>query len=59
MLARGERRLRTIADAVNARIVSEAEYRRADAEALSCFNINTREDYARAKALAIARGVDE
>ena len=59
MLARGERRLSTIADAVNARIVSEAEYRRADAEALSCFNINTREDYARAKALAIAKGVDE
>jgi molybdopterin-guanine dinucleotide biosynthesis protein A len=48
MLARGERRLGAIADAVNARIVSETEYRRADPDALSCFNINTPEDYARA-----------
>ena len=40
MLARGERRLGAIADAVNTRIVSEAEYRRADPDALSCFNIN-------------------
>jgi molybdopterin-guanine dinucleotide biosynthesis protein A len=52
MLARGEHRLSAIADAVNsrisARIVSEAEYRRADPDALSCFNINTPEDYARA-----------
>jgi len=52
MLARGEHRLSAIADAVNSRIstliVSEAEYRRADPDALSCFNINTPEDYARA-----------
>jgi molybdenum cofactor guanylyltransferase len=53
MLARGEHRLSTVADAVNARIVSEDEYRRADPDALSCFNINTPEDYARAKTLAI------
>ncbi len=48
MLARGERRLSAIADAVNSRIVSEAEYRRADPDALSCFNVNTPEDYTRA-----------
>ncbi len=54
MLARGEHRLSTVASAVNARIVSEAAYRRADADALSCFNINTPEDYARAKTLAIS-----
>ena len=53
MLARGERRLSAIADAVDSRIVSEVEYRRADPDALSCFNINTPEDYARAKILAI------
>ena len=57
MLARGEHRLSALADAVNsgilARIVSEAEYRGADPGALSCFNINTPEDYARAKILAI------
>ncbi len=56
MLARGEHRLGAIAGAVNsgilARIVSEAEYRRADPDALSCFNINTPEDYARALKLA-------
>ncbi len=54
MVARGERRLSAIADAVNAHIVYEDEYRRADPDALSCFNINTPEDYARAKTLAIA-----
>jgi len=57
MLARGEHRLTTIAEGADSgilpRIVSEAEYRRADPEALSCFNINTPEDYARAKTLAI------
>jgi molybdopterin-guanine dinucleotide biosynthesis protein A len=52
MLARGERRLSAIADAVNARIVSEAEYRRADPDTLSCFNINTSEDYTHALKLA-------
>jgi molybdopterin-guanine dinucleotide biosynthesis protein A len=51
MIARGEHRVGAIADAVNARIVSEAEYRSADPDALSCFNINTPEDYARAKKL--------
>ncbi len=53
MLARGEHRLTAIADAVNSHIVSEAEYRRTDPDALSCFNINTPEDYARAKILTI------
>lgn len=48
MLSRGEHRLSAAAGAINARIVSEAEYRRADPEGLSCFNINTPEDYARA-----------
>ena len=52
MLWRGERRLSAIADVVNARIVGEAEYRRADPDALSCFNINTPEDYARALKLS-------
>lgn len=52
MLTRGEYRLSAIADAVRTRIVSEAEYRRADPDALSCFNINTPEDYARALKLA-------
>jgi molybdenum cofactor guanylyltransferase len=52
MLARGEYRLSAITDAVRTRIISEAEYRRADPEALSCFNINTPEDYARAKTVA-------
>jgi molybdenum cofactor guanylyltransferase len=56
MLARGEHRLTAIADAgnsrISARIVSEAEYRRVDHETLSCFNINTPEDYERAKTLA-------
>jgi molybdenum cofactor guanylyltransferase len=52
MLARGEHRLSAVGEAVNARIVSEAEYRRADPDALSCFNINTPEDYARALKLA-------
>jgi molybdopterin-guanine dinucleotide biosynthesis protein A len=52
MLARGERHLSAIADVVSARIVAETEYRRTDPDALSCFNINTPEDYARAKTLA-------
>ena len=52
MLARGEHRLSAVAEAVDARIVSEAEYRRSDPDALSCFNINTPEDYARAMKLA-------
>jgi molybdopterin-guanine dinucleotide biosynthesis protein A len=55
MLARGEHRLTTVADTVNARIVSEDEYRRADPDALSCFNINTPEDYARAVKLTAAK----
>jgi molybdopterin-guanine dinucleotide biosynthesis protein A len=52
MLARGEHRLSAVAAAVDARIVSEPEYRRADPDALSCFNINTPEDYERALKLA-------
>ncbi len=49
MRARGERRLGALVEAINARVIDEAEYRRADPDALSCFNINTPEDYARAK----------
>ena len=52
MLTRGEHRLSTVATAVDARILSEAEYRLADRDALSCFNINTPEDYERALKLA-------
>ena len=52
MLSRGEHRLSAVADVVNARIVAEAEYRRADPDALSCFNINTPDDYARALKLS-------
>jgi molybdopterin-guanine dinucleotide biosynthesis protein A len=48
MSARDERRLGALVEAINARIVPETDYRRADPEALSCFNINTPEDYARA-----------
>ncbi len=55
MLSRGERRLRAVAGAVNARIISEAEYRLTDPDALSCFNINTPRDYARALKLAAAK----
>jgi molybdenum cofactor guanylyltransferase len=55
MLARGVHRLSAIAEAVNAHIVSEAEYRRADPDALSCFNINTPEDYERALKLAATK----
>jgi molybdenum cofactor guanylyltransferase len=55
MLARGERRLSAFAEAASCRIVAEAEYRQADPDALSCFNINTPEDYARALSLAAAK----
>jgi molybdopterin-guanine dinucleotide biosynthesis protein A len=55
MLAHGEHHLSAIADAVNARIISEAEYRSADPDALSCFNINTPEDYERASKLAATK----
>lgn len=51
MLARGEHRLSAIVEAVNARIIDEPEYRRHDPDALSCFNINTPADYARAVSL--------
>jgi len=48
MSARGERRLGALLEEITARVLDEAEYRRADPEALSCFNINTPGDYARA-----------
>ena len=48
MSARGERRLSALVEAINGRVIDEAEYRRIDPDALSCFNINTPEDYARA-----------
>ena len=55
MLARGERRLSAVAEAASCRIVAEAEYRRADPDALSCFNINTPADYVRALGFAAAK----
>ena len=54
MIERGERRLSAFAEAAACRVVAEVEYRRADPDALSCFNINTPEDYARALSLAAA-----
>jgi molybdenum cofactor guanylyltransferase len=56
MIERGEHRVTAIADAADVRIISEEEYRRVDPDALSCLNINTSEDYARALKLA---GVSE
>jgi molybdopterin-guanine dinucleotide biosynthesis protein A len=55
MLARGERRLGAVAEAASCRIVAEVEYRRADPDALGCFNINTPADYARALGFAAAK----
>jgi molybdenum cofactor guanylyltransferase len=55
MLARGEHRLTAVAKGMNARIISEEEYRRADPDALSCFNINTPADYARAVKLTATK----
>ena len=51
MLARGERRLSAIAGAVNALEISENELRALDPELRSFFNLNTPEDYVRARAL--------
>jgi molybdopterin-guanine dinucleotide biosynthesis protein A len=48
MLARGDHHLSAIAELVEARIIDEPEYRRHDPDALSCFNVNTPADYARA-----------
>jgi len=48
MHASGERRLGALVDRINACIVPETEYRLGDPDALSCFNINTPDDYARA-----------
>ena len=45
MLARGERRLGAVIDAITVRNIPESEYRLADPDALSCFNINTPGDY--------------
>jgi len=52
MIARGERRLGALLGAIRVRDVPEPEYRRADPDALSCFNINTPDDYATALRLA-------
>lgn len=52
MGARGERHLSAIAENVRTYIVDENEYRRHDPDALSCFNVNTPADYARALKLA-------
>lgn len=56
MAARGENRLSAIAENVKTQILEEAEYRRHDPDALSCFNINTPADYARALKLAREQG---
>jgi molybdopterin-guanine dinucleotide biosynthesis protein A len=52
MLVRGENHLSAIVDFVKTEVVDEAEYHRHDPDALSCFNINTPADYARALKLA-------
>jgi molybdopterin-guanine dinucleotide biosynthesis protein A len=59
MLARGERRLTAAAKGMNVRIISEDEYRRADPDALSCFNINTPADYARAVKLTATKSAPQ
>jgi molybdopterin-guanine dinucleotide biosynthesis protein A len=59
MAARGENRLSAIAENVKARVVYEAEYRRHDPGALSCFNINTPADYALALELARRRSPEQ
>jgi molybdopterin-guanine dinucleotide biosynthesis protein A len=51
MLARGGRRLRDLAPALDARIVGEAEVLAQDPQLLSFFNVNTPEDHARAELL--------
>lgn len=52
MIGRGERRLQDLAPLLDARVVGEDEIRRYDPELLSFFNVNTPEDYARARELA-------
>jgi molybdenum cofactor guanylyltransferase len=56
MAAGGEHRLRAVAKNVKAHVVDEAEYRRHDPDALSCFNINTPADYTLALELAASSG---
>ncbi len=51
MLQRGERALHKVASALNSRIINEDELRRYDPELLSFFNVNTPEDYGRARRL--------
>ncbi|MBI4492447.1 MAG: molybdenum cofactor guanylyltransferase [Chloroflexi bacterium] len=57
-LARGEQRMVSFFGSVRVRTVGEAALRRVDPELLTCFNINTADDLARARALAAqaARG---
>ena len=52
MIGRGERRLQDLVPLLDARIVGEDETRPYDSDLLSFFNVNTPEDYARARALA-------
>ena len=52
MAAGGQRHLSAVVDRVRTCVVEEAEYRRHDADALSCFNVNTPGDYERALKLA-------
>lgn len=52
MAARGKHRLSAVVENIHARLVNEAQYRQRDPEGLSCFNINTPADYARALKVA-------
>lgn len=52
LVASGEKRLTAIAAALNARKVDEDELKKIDPELLSLFNVNTPEDYRRAREIA-------
>lgn len=52
MVERGERTLHKLAPALDVRSVNEDELRRLDPELLSFFNVNTPQDYERARRLA-------
>jgi|SRR5579885_1053075 molybdopterin-guanine dinucleotide biosynthesis protein A len=54
MVQRGERALHRVGSALDARLVDEDELRRHDPELLSFFNVNTPQDYARARRIAAA-----
>ena len=52
LVARGEKRLSEIVDAINAKRIGESELRKIDPEPWSFFNVNTPEDYHKALQLA-------